>query len=153
MITTGPGPVPRLDGLNLIFGRVTSGMTTVAAAAAVPSFQPDARSQQLNAFAKFIGDDRADKVRGGARALAAGMGAQGARGKRRATAPRISSANCAGPRSIIFATSAHPPMQLCTQVRRRYGRPLKAIVITSAGVVGETKAAAAPVQRQETALT
>jgi hypothetical protein len=34
----------------------------VAAVAAVPSFQPDPRSQQLNAFAKFIGDDRADKV-------------------------------------------------------------------------------------------
>ncbi|GBF91011.1 peptidyl-prolyl cis-trans isomerase, chloroplastic [Raphidocelis subcapitata] len=88
LITTGPGPVPRLDGLNLVFGRVTSGMTTVAAVSKVPSFQPDARSQQLNAFAKFIGDDRADKV------------------------------------------------------RRRYGRPLKAIVVTSAGVVGE--AAAAP---------
>jgi hypothetical protein len=29
----------------------------------VPSFQPDIRSQQLNRFAKFIGDDRADKVR------------------------------------------------------------------------------------------
>ncbi|KIY98053.1 hypothetical protein MNEG_9908 [Monoraphidium neglectum] len=62
LVTTGPGPVPRLDGLNLVFGRVTSGLTTVAAVAAVPSFQPDPRSQQLNAFAKFIGDDRADKV-------------------------------------------------------------------------------------------
>jgi hypothetical protein len=31
MITTGPGPVPRLDGLNLVFGRVTGGMTTVRA--------------------------------------------------------------------------------------------------------------------------
>jgi hypothetical protein len=29
----------------------------------VPSFQPDIRSQQLNRFAKFLGDDRADKVR------------------------------------------------------------------------------------------
>jgi hypothetical protein len=55
----------------------------VAAVAAVPSFQPDARSQQLNTFAKWIGDDRADKV------------------------------------------------------RRRYGRPLKAVVVTGSGVVGE----------------
>jgi hypothetical protein len=29
----------------------------------VPSFQPDIRSQQLNRFAKFLGDDRADNVR------------------------------------------------------------------------------------------
>jgi peptidyl-prolyl cis-trans isomerase B (cyclophilin B) len=29
LITTGPGPVPRLDGLNLVFGRVTEGMSTV----------------------------------------------------------------------------------------------------------------------------
>jgi hypothetical protein len=29
----------------------------------VPSFQPDIRSQQLNRFAAFIGDDRADNVR------------------------------------------------------------------------------------------
>ncbi|KAI8475866.1 MAG: cyclophilin-like domain-containing protein [Monoraphidium minutum] len=94
LITTGPGPVPRLDGINLVFGRVTSGISTVAAVAAVPSFQPDARSQQLNAFAKFIGDDRADKV------------------------------------------------------RRRYGRPLRAIVITSSGVVGEAAPAPAAAQRE-----
>ena len=95
LITTGPGPVPRLDGLNLVFGRVTAGMTTLAAVAAVPSFQPDARSQQLNAFAKFIGDDRADKV------------------------------------------------------RRRYGRPLKAVVITAAGVVGEEQQQAQQQQQQQ----
>jgi len=29
----------------------------------VPSFQPDIRSQQLNRFAAFIGDERADNVR------------------------------------------------------------------------------------------
>lgn len=29
----------------------------------MPSFQPDIRSQQLNRFAKFLGDDRADKTR------------------------------------------------------------------------------------------
>lgn len=29
----------------------------------MPSFQPDIRSQQLNRFAAFIGDERADSVR------------------------------------------------------------------------------------------
>lgn len=40
LITTGPGPVPRLDGSNIVFGRVLDGMTTVAEAAAVPTFRP-----------------------------------------------------------------------------------------------------------------
>ena len=77
--------MPRLDGLNLVFGRVLRGMDVVAAAARVPSFQPDARSRQLNRFAAFIGDDRADKV------------------------------------------------------ARRYGRPLKAVIITRAGVLDENE--------------
>jgi peptidyl-prolyl cis-trans isomerase B (cyclophilin B) len=63
LITTGPGPVPRLNGLNVVFGKVLEGMGTVAAVAAVPSFQPDIRSQQLNRFAAFLGDERADSVR------------------------------------------------------------------------------------------
>ncbi|KAF6264781.1 cyclophilin-like domain-containing protein [Scenedesmus sp. NREL 46B-D3] len=63
LITTGPGPVPRLDGLNPVIGRVESGMNTVIRLSQLPSFQPDIRSQQLNRFAKFLGDDRADNVR------------------------------------------------------------------------------------------
>lgn len=35
LITTGPGPVPRLDGLNPVFGRVESGMDVVAKLAQV----------------------------------------------------------------------------------------------------------------------
>lgn len=35
LITTGPGPVPRLDGLNPVFGRVESGMDVVARLAQV----------------------------------------------------------------------------------------------------------------------
>lgn len=89
LITTGPGPVPRLDGLNPVIGRVESGMDAVIAAAAVPSFQPDARSQQLNRFAKMIGDERADNV------------------------------------------------------RRQYGKPLRAIIISKAGVLAAGDAAAA----------
>eukprot|EP00775_Hariotina_reticulata_P012915 gene12915-13042_t len=81
-ITTGPGPVPRLDGINPVFGKVESGMDTVIQLAQVPSFQPDIRSQQLNRFAKFLGDERADNV------------------------------------------------------RRQYGKPLKAIIILDSGVIG-----------------
>lgn len=50
----------------------------------VPSFQPDIRSQQLNRFAAFIGDERADNV------------------------------------------------------RRQYGKPLRAIIITDSGVLPGT---------------
>jgi hypothetical protein len=56
---------------------------SVVDALQVPSFQPDIRSQQLNRFAKFLGDERADNV------------------------------------------------------RRQYGKPLKAIIILESGVVDE----------------
>lgn len=81
LITTGPGPVPRLDGVNVVFGKVLEGIDTVRTVSTVPSFQPNARSRQLNRFAAFIGDERADNV------------------------------------------------------ARKYGRPLKAVVITGAGVL------------------
>jgi peptidyl-prolyl cis-trans isomerase B (cyclophilin B) len=61
-ITTGPGPAPRLNDANVAFGRVESGFDALAAIARVPTFEPDARQRQLNRFAAFIGDDRADKV-------------------------------------------------------------------------------------------
>ena len=69
LITTGPGPVPRLDGENIAFGRVLEGINTVIDISAVPSFQPDARSQQLNAFAKV------GRPRVGAAGPGAGRGA------------------------------------------------------------------------------
>jgi peptidyl-prolyl cis-trans isomerase B (cyclophilin B) len=61
-ITTGPGPAPRLNDANVAFGRVESGFDALAQIARVPTFEPDARQRQLNRFAAFIGDDRADKV-------------------------------------------------------------------------------------------
>jgi hypothetical protein len=58
----------------------------------VQSFQPDIRSQQLNRFAAFIGDERADNV------------------------------------------------------RRQYGRPLRAIIISDSGVLPGTASAVAQQQ-------
>lgn len=83
LITTGPGPVPRLDSLNIPFGRVVNGLDVVAQVVKVPSFQPTENAVQLNSLASKIGDDRA-----------------------------------AG-------------------VRRKYGKPLKAVVITQLGLLDE----------------
>jgi peptidyl-prolyl cis-trans isomerase B (cyclophilin B) len=88
-ITTGPGPAPRLNDANVAFGRVESGYDVLAAIAKTKTFEPDARGRQLNRFAAFIGDDRADKV------------------------------------------------------ARRYGRPLRAVVVLKAEVLEEAGAAAA----------
>jgi len=63
LITTGPGPVPRLDGANVVFGRVLEGMGVVGTIAKVPTFKPSQRSEQLNMFASSIGDERAAGVR------------------------------------------------------------------------------------------
>lgn len=80
LITTGPGPVPRLDGLNVVVGKVLSGLGVISELTAnVPTFVADGRSRALNKLAQFIGDDRAEAV------------------------------------------------------RRKYGKPLKAVVITGAG--------------------
>jgi len=61
-ITTGPGPAPRLNDANVAFGRVESGFDVLAAVVRTPTFEPDARQRQLNRFAAFVGDERADKV-------------------------------------------------------------------------------------------
>ncbi|KAG1676816.1 hypothetical protein FOA52_010325 [Chlamydomonas sp. UWO 241] len=79
LITTGPGPVPRLDGLNIPFGRVMDGQGVVSTIAQVPTFRANERTSALNRIAQQLGDDRA-----------------------------------AG-------------------VRRKYGRPFKAVIITGAG--------------------
>ncbi|MEW5299173.1 MAG: hypothetical protein WDW36_002213 [Sanguina aurantia] len=82
LITTGPGPVPRLDGENIVFGRVLDGMNTVSTLTSVPTFKPNDNNRALNQFAELIGDDRAQVV------------------------------------------------------RRKYGRPLRAVVITEAKLLG-----------------
>lgn len=61
-ITTGPGPAPRLNDANVAFGKVEGGFDVLAAISRVPAFSADARQRQLNRFAAFIGDDRADNV-------------------------------------------------------------------------------------------
>lgn len=59
----GPGPVPALDGENIVFGRVLEGLGAVAQVAAMPTFQPNERVQALNQVASLIGDGRAAKAR------------------------------------------------------------------------------------------
>ncbi|GAB2300261.1 cytochrome P450 monooxygenase 28 [Dionaea muscipula] len=63
LITTGPGPCPQLDGKNIVFGAVLEGLDVVTAIAAVPTFKPAERIRQLNDFAEFIGDERAQMGR------------------------------------------------------------------------------------------
>ncbi|EFJ49394.1 hypothetical protein VOLCADRAFT_89777 [Volvox carteri f. nagariensis] len=65
LITTGPGPVPRLNGQNIVFGRVVEGMSVVGQVAQVPVFGPSpvGNSLAFNSLAAAIGDDRAATVR------------------------------------------------------------------------------------------
>ncbi|GIL43976.1 hypothetical protein Vafri_1551 [Volvox africanus] len=65
LITTGPGPVPRLNGQNIVFGRVLEGMSVVGQVAQVPVFGPSpvGNSLAFNSLASAIGDDRAATVR------------------------------------------------------------------------------------------
>lgn len=88
LITTGPGPVPRLDGQNIVFGRVVEGLGAVSRITAVQTFRPSDGNGSMNAFAKLIGDDRA------------------------------------------------------ANVKRKYGRPLQAVIITDAGLLPANSAAA-----------
>jgi peptidyl-prolyl cis-trans isomerase B (cyclophilin B) len=63
LITTGPGPCPRLDGLNIPFGRVLEGMGVVERITRVPTFRANDRTSALNILAGQLGDDRAAGVR------------------------------------------------------------------------------------------
>mmetsp|Transcript_5094 Transcript_5094/g.18484 ORF Transcript_5094/g.18484 Transcript_5094/m.18484 type:complete len:313 (-) Transcript_5094:106-1044(-) len=63
LITTGPAPVPRLDGSNIVFGRVTRGLDVVSRVASTPTFQPSDTARAYNALANFVGDSRASKAR------------------------------------------------------------------------------------------
>ena len=58
----GPGPVPSLDGENIVFGRVLEGFGTIAAISNVPIFKPNERIRGINQIASLIGDERAAKV-------------------------------------------------------------------------------------------
>lgn len=62
LITTGPGPVPSLDGENIVVGQVSEGLEVVAAITQVPTFTPNDNARAFNQFAKFIGDERAEKT-------------------------------------------------------------------------------------------
>lgn len=81
VITTGPGPVPKLDGGNIVFGRVLEGFNVINMITSVPTFLPVGRVLAFNNFANAVGDERAEAV------------------------------------------------------SRKYGRPLKAVVIQQAGVL------------------
>ena len=60
-ITTGPGPVPSLDGGNVVFGRVVAGLEVVAAVAALPALGPT--PGPFNALATALGDERGARAR------------------------------------------------------------------------------------------
>jgi peptidyl-prolyl cis-trans isomerase B (cyclophilin B) len=55
---TGPGPVPSLDGQNVVFGTVLEGFETISAVVSQPTFKPNEKIQAFNQFASFIGDER-----------------------------------------------------------------------------------------------
>ena len=61
-ITTGPGPVPALDGTNIVFGRVEEGIQTVQEIAEVPRYDPAANIRGFNLLASALGDSRSKKA-------------------------------------------------------------------------------------------
>ncbi|CAK0786188.1 hypothetical protein CVIRNUC_009401 [Coccomyxa viridis] len=63
LITTGPGPVPSLDGQNVVIGTVLEGYQTLSKIASQQTFKPNQKIQQVNKLASLIGDDRAARVR------------------------------------------------------------------------------------------
>eukprot|EP00210_Caulerpa_lentillifera_P000032 g31.t1 len=63
LVTTGPGPAPRLNNGNVVFGRVLDGFDVLAKIAEVKTFTPAARVQAFNTLAKALGDERAEEAR------------------------------------------------------------------------------------------
>jgi peptidyl-prolyl cis-trans isomerase B (cyclophilin B) len=61
LITTGPGPVPRLDEQNIVFGRVSRGLDVISRIAEVPTFKANKSLQVFTDLAAAVGDDRLTK--------------------------------------------------------------------------------------------
>ena len=74
-ITTGPGPVPSLDGGNIVFGRVESGLDVVSRVTAVPVLR--ATPGPFNALASILGDERGATARKGEGGFGGGGGGGG----------------------------------------------------------------------------
>lgn len=62
LITTGPAPAPSLDGKNIVFGRVLSGLEVINRLSNEKTFQPSSSARAYNQLAKFVGDTRAGKA-------------------------------------------------------------------------------------------
>lgn len=62
LITTGPGPVPSLDGANIVFGRVESGMAEVVGAVTSRVKVLGATPGPFGDLARAIGDERVARV-------------------------------------------------------------------------------------------
>lgn len=63
LITTGPAPVPSLDGKNIVFGRVVEGLDVVNRLASEKTFKPTSTARTYNAIASLVGDSRAEKAK------------------------------------------------------------------------------------------
>lgn len=63
LVTTGPGPSPRLNNGNVVFGRVLDGFDVLGKIAEVKTFTPSARVQAFNSLAQALGDERAEEAR------------------------------------------------------------------------------------------
>ncbi len=60
IITTGPAPVPSLDGKNIIFGRVDrESLDVISKIASTPVFSPSSQVKAWNFVASRVGDERA----------------------------------------------------------------------------------------------
>lgn len=62
-VTTGPGPVPALDGEAIVFGRVLEGIDVVADVAAVRAFNPAANVRGFNLLGQILNDERAARAK------------------------------------------------------------------------------------------
>ena len=58
LITTGPGPVPSLDGENIVFGRVLDGIDVVGKISQVPTLRQNEGLKVFSQLADVIGDER-----------------------------------------------------------------------------------------------
>ena len=62
LVTTGPAPVPSLDGKNIIFGQVDrESLDVISKIANTPVFSPSSQVKAWNFIANRVGDERAAK--------------------------------------------------------------------------------------------